>query len=113
MHATFIHFRKRKQPNNRERVACQGEAKLTRQDFKNLSQVSQVQKPTKHQIEGEFPQLFSPGIGSIKGMKANLPLKDDAHPKFMKARTVPYALKEKIEKELDNLESQGIITKVT
>ena len=36
----------------------------------------------------------------------------DATPKFFKARTVPLALKEKVEAELQNLESMGIISPV-
>ena len=36
----------------------------------------------------------------------------DATPKFFMARTVPLALKEKVEAELENLESMGIISPV-
>ena len=40
------------------------------------------------------------------------PVSPDAKPKFLKARTVPYILKEKIETELDRLLSQGVIEPV-
>ena len=60
----------------------------------------------KHKI------VFSDGIGKVNGIKAKLTLKENVQPKFMKARTVPYTLKPKIEKELDSLESQDIISKV-
>ena len=56
--------------------------------------------------------IFSPGIGKIKEQKAKLTLIPDASPKFCKARTVPYALMQKVEKELDNLEKEGVISKV-
>ena len=56
--------------------------------------------------------VFSDSIGKVKGLKAKLTLRENAQPKFVKARTVPYSLQPKIEKELNNLESQGIITKV-
>ena len=36
----------------------------------------------------------------------------NAVPKFHRSRTVPFAKREKIEKELDRLESQGVIESV-
>ena len=45
-------------------------------------------------------------------MKVKLNVDCDATPKFFKARTVPLALKEKVEAELENLESMGIISPV-
>ncbi|XP_052814164.1 uncharacterized protein LOC128241260 [Mya arenaria] len=52
------------------------------------------------------------GIGHAKGFKTPLTLKDDVTPKFMKARSVPFSMKSKIEKELNNLEREGKFTKV-
>ena len=45
-------------------------------------------------------------------MKVKLNVDCDATTKFFKARTVPLALKEKVEAELENLESMGIISPV-
>ena len=45
-------------------------------------------------------------------MKAKLTLKDNAQPKFCKARQVPYAIKPKVEQELERLEKESIIEKV-
>ncbi|KAK3085126.1 hypothetical protein FSP39_024809 [Pinctada imbricata] len=56
--------------------------------------------------------LFKPEIGSLKQIKAMLKLKEDASPKFCKARPVPYSLKPKIEAELQKLEEQGILSRV-
>lgn len=58
----------------------------------------------------KYNNLFSDGIGKVKGMKASLRLKADSNPEFMKARTVPFSMKPEIEHELDNLEKQGIIS---
>ena len=37
-----------------------------------------------------------------------LQVREDAQPIFLKARPVPYALKEKVEQELQRLEDEGI-----
>lgn len=44
---------------------------------------------------------------------ASLHLKPGSRPKFNKARPVPFAIKEAIEHELDRLEGEGVIEKVT
>ena len=56
--------------------------------------------------------VFSKGLGTIKGFKADIKLQEGAKPVFHKARPVPYALRHKIEEELDRLESQGVVMKV-
>ena len=53
--------------------------------------------------------VFSPELGTLKGATATIQLDPSAQPCFCKARTVPYALKGKIEKELDRLMKQGVI----
>ena len=45
--------------------------------------------------------------------EASLQLKPEATPKFCKARSVPFAMKEAIEAELDSLERAGVVEKVT
>ena len=57
-------------------------------------------------------KLFCNELGCLQGMKVKLNVDSDATPKFFKARTVPLALKEKVEGELENLESMGIISPV-
>jgi hypothetical protein len=42
----------------------------------------------------------------------SLRLRDKAKPFFYKVRDVPHALRDKVNKELDTLESQEIISKV-
>lgn len=53
-------------------------------------------------LASKFPDVFSPGLGKFTGGLAKLYLKPDAIPVFCRARSVPLALRGKIEKELIN-----------
>ena len=57
-------------------------------------------------------KVFNKGLGTIKGFKEDIKLQAGAKPVFCKARPVPYALRQKVEEELDRLESQGVVKKV-
>ncbi|CAC5416981.1 unnamed protein product [Mytilus coruscus] len=51
----------------------------------------------------KYPRVFKEGrLGTLKGTKARIYVNRDATPKYFNARPVPYALKEKIERELDS-----------
>ncbi len=60
----------------------------------------------------EFSEIFSGTLGKYNRNKVKLNLKPDVEPVFMRARPIPFALKESVEKELDRLEQDGIIMKV-
>ena len=57
--------------------------------------------------------LFSPGVGNLRHITARFTLKPSAVPKFVQARAVHFSLREKASEELNRLENQGIISKVT
>ena len=61
---------------------------------------------TKHKA------IFRKGLGTIKGFKADIKLQHGAQPIFCKARPVPYALRDRVEKELNRLETEGVVKKV-
>ncbi|KAL9987157.1 hypothetical protein ACROYT_G001414 [Oculina patagonica] len=56
--------------------------------------------------------VFGEGLGTLKGTEAKIYVDPEATPKFMKSRPAPYALKAKVEQELDRLQSEGIISPV-
>ena len=60
----------------------------------------------------KYKSVFTERSGKVKGVQATLTLKKNAQPKFCRARPVPYALKEKVKKEQERLENDGIIQKV-
>ncbi|XP_037528471.1 uncharacterized protein K02A2.6-like [Rhipicephalus sanguineus] len=60
----------------------------------------------------EFEDVFSPGLGLYKGPPVKLILRENATPRFCKARTVPYALTTKVSDALDRLVADGVISPV-
>ena len=61
----------------------------------------------------EYSDLFDTStLPSIKGFKAHLHIKPNSNFKLFKPRLDSYALRPKIEAELDRLESLGIISKI-
>ncbi|XP_030586939.1 uncharacterized protein K02A2.6-like [Archocentrus centrarchus] len=70
-----------------------------------------VDERLKQTLE-KHAQVFKEGIGTLKNIKAQIILEDNAKPRFHKARPVPYAVRPKVEAELQHLEEQGILTKV-
>ena len=65
-----------------------------------------------HDVLEKHSTLFEEKLGCLKGTEVKLNVDSNATPKFFKARSVPLALKGKVEAELDKLESMGIISPV-
>ena len=60
----------------------------------------------------QMHSIFEQEIGCIPNYKVSLQLCENANPSYNKERQIPYALVERVNKELDDLENRGIITKV-
>ena len=56
--------------------------------------------------------VFEEGLGTLQGYEAQISVDPDVPPRFCKARSVPYALRTRIEQELERLQQQGIIEPV-
>lgn len=65
------------------------------------------------ELLSEFEALFSDSVGKLKGVTATVQLKEDAKPVFCRPRSVPYAVREPIEKELDKMVADGVAEKVS
>lgn len=59
----------------------------------------------------QFANIFAQKIGCIPGVEVHLELRENATPKYYPPRTIPYALKEKVNQELKTLEENRIIEK--
>ena len=56
--------------------------------------------------------VFNDELGCMKDMKVKLLIDSTAKPKFFKPNSVPFTLRDKVETELQRLESLGIISPV-
>ena len=65
-----------------------------------------------HTTVQSHPNVFKPGLVTIKGITAKLEMKPNAQPKFCKARPVPYALQDALEAEYHRLQSEGVMENV-
>ena len=64
------------------------------------------------QLLQQYESVFSEGVGTLIGHKADLKVEEGCQPSFHKPRQVSYALRPKVEAELTRLEKDGILSKV-
>ena len=81
-------------------------------DWKQIKRISLKLLDQVENLVSKYSSLFDGGLGNIKGVTAHLKLRESATPQFFKPRPVPFALKEKITKELNRLERLGVLEKV-
>ena len=76
-----------------------GSLKLSSQKTRSLEELKQS-------------SIFKGGLGLVKNFEARITLKEGAQPKLMKSRPLPYAIRDSVKQELDNMENSGILQKV-
>ena len=59
-----------------------------------------------------YPSVFKEGLGTLKGFHAKIHVDLHAQPEFHPARSVPYALMDEVDKELQRLQRGGTIEPV-
>ena len=87
--------------------------KYLRLDWSTIAAVRTVRPTALDTLMKQHQQLFADELGTVEPYKATLQVQPDATPRFFKPRPVPFAIKASIGKELDRLEQQGIIEKVS
>lgn len=78
-------------------------------------QVDSSVQETVTNLKRGFSNLFPPGTGLMKELpaQAHINLKKEVNPKFFKARSLPYDIRDKVARELDRLCEEGILSPVT
>ena len=77
-----------------------------------MKQINSIDIEIQDLMRG-FPEVFEQRIGCIPNYKVSLKLRESAMPIYNKERQIPYALTETVNKELDALDRNGIITKIS
>jgi len=57
----------------------------------------------------EYKDVFDPPSDKIKNFKANIVLNENAAPRFLKSRPIPFSMRTKVDKRLDLMEQTGVI----
>ena len=78
----------------------------------NWSQIHYTFQPGLHELLGRYPEIFQEGLGTFKNYEAKIEVDPEATPRFCKARTIPYAMREGVEKEIDKLVAEGVLEAV-
>jgi len=78
-----------------------------------LSNIHTLMAPSKlDEVLDRHALIFEEGLGTLRYLKVKLQVNPSVQPKFYKARPIPFALKERVEIELQKLETSGIIFSV-
>ena len=83
-------------------------------DWKSIGSVSSNKETARalEELLSSHSAVFRDELGTVQPFRAKLHVQPGARPKFCKARPIPYAIKGAIDRELDRLESAGIIQSV-
>ena len=88
--------------------------KVVRLDWRKIGKVSATSASIESRVaalQEQYQEVFSETLGTITPFQAKLSVMPGAQPKFFKPRSVPFALKERVESELDRLERDGVLEK--
>ena len=76
------------------------------------ARIESCEMATTEEVKKRFPKIFQ-GLGNL-GKKYNIKLQSDAKPYALFApRHVPLPLRKKVKEELDTMEGEGVISKVS
>ena len=82
-------------------------------NWKSLSVHHAAKDAFLNEVLAKHETVFSKELGKAKNIEATLNVEAGATPRYYSARSVPYALSEKIERKLDRLQKEGIIEPIT
>ena len=81
-------------------------------NWNELFSMKEKQNENLEHLLDEFKEIFLNELGTMNNEKAKIYLKPNSMPKFLKARPVPYVLKQRIEIELETMVKSGVLEPV-
>lgn len=75
-------------------------------------QIHHIHTPSLQALLARYPTVFKEDLGTLRGYQAKIYVDPDAVPRFNRARSVPYAFKDKVDKELQRLRDEGTLEPV-
>ena len=83
------------------------------QKFKlDWREIHSIQFSPLQALLDKYHTVFQETLGTLQNFKAHIYVDPNAKPKYCKARPIPYAVKAKVEEELDRLVAQGTLEPV-
>lgn len=82
----------------------------------NWQEVFMIEDKGTSSLDGilkRYPKVFDGELGSMRDITVKLAVKPGSAPKCLKARPVPYAIKPKVEAELERLVKSGVLEPVS
>ena len=83
-----------------------------KEQVNNANKSDSISRQLEHLVKN-YSEIFSENLGLMKGFKVKINVEPNASPKFVKARTVPFAMKDVVEAEIDKMEKDGILKSVS
>lgn len=98
-------------------VVEQGKSLLLARDFLKkfgivLKNINFIENNRLNKLLTEYNEIFDEVPGRFKYEQVHLKLNEDTQPIYVKPRTIPYSMKQKVDNELERLQRNGIITLV-
>ena len=87
--------------------------KKIRLNWQEVFVVMDAETSPLQEILKRHPKVFDGELGSMKDIVVKLAVKSGTTPRCLKARPVPYAIKPKVEAELDRLVKSGVLEPVS
>ena len=81
-------------------------------DWAEIVAVNSVREDALTSLLQKYELVFKEELGHCKNIKAHIVLQPNAEPKFCKPRPIPYSIKEAVSKDLDRLETLGVLEKI-